>query len=512
MAKEVQVIKATKYLDEKDMIRVAAYCRVSTDSDDQLNSFFAQMQYYNEYIRANERMKLVDIYADEGISGTEVNKRDEFQRLMKDAKNGKIDRVLVKSVTRFARNSLECIESVRTLKSYGTNVYFENDKIDTEKMSSEMMLYIKSAFAQSESLTQSRRVATAIRMKMEEGEFCPTFAPYGYRYEEGKFILVPEEAENVKTIFRLYLSGLGANAILKYLQKNEKSDMEWGIGRITYILTNERYIGDYMMRKTYTPLQLPLRSRPNRGEVERYYYEGANEPIISKEDFEMVKRIKAKREKKFTKITGKKYFFNNKIKCRKCGWVYRKLNKSNDVLLWGCSKKGMTLDVCHAPNLKDEEIRSGFIRMYNILRNNEKVLLDDTITQLQQLKVKANSGNTAIMEIDNELNSLGEQNRAYGNMFSTGVLDQSIYLEKSDRIKKKMTELRSRRKKLLNDDEDELCIEELRKLKRILTEYPDRITSFDELLFDKIVKVLYIEQDGNMSFVLIGELELMVRR
>ena len=141
--KEVKIIRPTKEGEDAGYIRVGAYCRVSTDSEDQLNSFFAQVKYYNDYIRRNEMMRLVDIYADEGITGTEMQKRDEFKRMLKDAKNRKLDRVLVKSVTRFARNSLECIEAVRELKACGVSVFFENDNLDTEQMNSEIILYIK---------------------------------------------------------------------------------------------------------------------------------------------------------------------------------------------------------------------------------------------------------------------------------------------------------------------------------------------------------------------------------
>ena len=179
--KQVKVIKPTIAVISENRTRVAAYCRVSTDSFDQMNSFGAQVKYYNDFIRNSNSMELVDIYADEGITGTCINKRDEFQRMMKDCKAGKVDRIYVKSVSRFARNSLECIESIRLIKKYGTAVFFENDGIDTECMNSEMILYIKSAFAQSESLTGSKRVSTAIRMKMESGDFITTTAPYGYR-------------------------------------------------------------------------------------------------------------------------------------------------------------------------------------------------------------------------------------------------------------------------------------------------------------------------------------------
>ena len=165
--KEVKIIKPTTGEKEK-LLRVGAYCRVSTDSADQLNSFFAQVQHYNDYIRENDTMRLVEIYADEGITGTSVDKRDEFKRMMRDAKNRKLDRILVKSVTRFARNALECIEAVRELKTCGVSVYFENDNIDTGCMNSEMILYIKSAFAQGEAMSASKRGRSHECIKTDE--------------------------------------------------------------------------------------------------------------------------------------------------------------------------------------------------------------------------------------------------------------------------------------------------------------------------------------------------------
>lgn len=511
MEKQVQVIKATKYLDEEDIIRVAAYCRVSTDSDDQVNSFLAQMQYYNDYIRGNEKMKLVDIYADEGITGTDMRKRDEFRRMLKDAKDGKIDRILVKNVFRFARNSLECIEAVRILKDSGVSVYFENDKIDTEKMNSEMMLYIKSAFAQSESLSHSRRMVTSIRMRMESGSFLGGAIPYGYRKVDGALVIEPSEAENVRKIYRLYLSGMGLNSIVKYMKINETGDMLWSIGRISYILANERYMGDYMMHKTFTPNILPLRNRPNRGEEDRYYYENANEPIISREDFNNVQKLKKERKERFSGCDCKKHFFTKKIKCKKCGWVYRLLS-GNDKELWGCSRAGLMVDVCHAPKYTTEEIENAFLRMYNALQENRKSVLEDTINLLQSLKIKCNSGNAVISEIDNELSTLAMQNKAYADMLATETLDLVTYSEKADRTKRKIAELRSRRKKILNSDEEEKCIENLRKLKSLLEDSPQSITKFDNELFDLIVDSVEIDQDGTFIFKVKGGLGLKVGR
>ena len=199
--REIKVIKPTLGANAERKLRMAAYCRVSTDSADQINSFMAQMRYYSDYIRSHDNMTFVDIYADEGITGTCINKRDEFKRMLKDCQNRKIDRILVKSVQRFARNSLECIESVRVFAECGVSVYFENDNIDTKNMNSEMILYIKSAFAQGESLSASKRMSTSFRMKMENGTFVTTTAPYGYRLVGKQLVICPEEAKVVKKIF-----------------------------------------------------------------------------------------------------------------------------------------------------------------------------------------------------------------------------------------------------------------------------------------------------------------------
>ena len=510
VAKEVQVIKATKTGEKSEKIRVAAYCRVSTDKDDQLNSFFAQMRYYRDYVRGNDKMELVDIYADEGITGTELEKRDEMKRLIRDCKHKKIDRVLVKSVTRFARNSLECIETIRTMQSCGVSVLFENDRIDTEKMNSEMMLYIKSAFAQSEATSASKRMSTSIRMKMEDGTYIATSAPFGYKLVNGEYIVVPEEAEVVRKIFALYLQGYGANAIAKMIRNTDGNKREWNRQAIRYILTNEKYIGDTMYQKSFTPAVLPLRNRANRGELPKYYCEGTQEAIVSKEDFTAVKNLMQEREEKhYKQYRNEKKLFYRKIMCRHCGWSYR-VKKLQSGYVWACSRKGLIGGECSSRSYTDGELFRAFVKVYNVLKQNKRVLLDETISQLQTLKVKSNCGNNVIAEIDEKIAMLGRQNSLYSQMLANGVIDEVTYYEKADNLKGEITELRSRRAKIINDDEEETCVEELRQLRRIIEDSPDYIDEMDSALFCKIVKQIYAEDDGALSFVMKGDLELKV--
>lgn len=478
--KEVKIIRPKKAGEQADIIRVGAYCRVSTDSEDQQNSFFAQVKYYNDYIRQNEKMRLVDIYADEGITGTEMRKREEFKRMLKDARSRKLDRILVKSVTRFARNALECIESVRELTSCGVSVFFENDNLDTKQMNSEMLLYIKSEFAQQESVSASRRMSTSIRMRMENGNYRIVSAPYGYKIEDGDLVVSRAEAENVKKIFELYLSGMGEIAIIKHMQTHDMNGGELNRKHVAYILKNERYIGDTLLQKKYTPAVLPLRKRINRGQV------------------------------KYVKQAGERQFFQGKIFCKKCGWGYKKHIKGDSVY-WKCGKKGMTMEECHAPNLSDKDMRAAFVRMFNTLKQNEKTVVNETILQLQALKAKVNGGNGEIGEIDAEMAALSKQNSSYSDLFLKGVIDDILYFEKTDRLKSRMSALRERRLKLVNEDEEEKCLERLRALKRVLDNH-EFLVEMDESLFNEIVDRIYVEQDGALVFVLKCELKLRIER
>lgn len=426
----VQVIRPTSELQaEEHKIRAAAYCRVSTDSEDQENSFLAQVKYYSDFIESKEDMTLVDIYADEGITGTSMSKREDFKRLLKDASLGRIDRVFCKSVSRFARNSLECLESIRALRDYGVTVFFENDNIDTKTMNSEMILYVKSAFAQSEALAGSSRVAASYRMRMERGTFTTYCAPYGYTLKDGKLEIVKEEADMVHRIFQMYLSGIGLNSIAAKLNREaiEGGGKLWNSTTIRYILSNEKYIGDSMTQKTYTPQMLPLRNIPNNGERDKFYISNTHEAIISKEIFDKVQTLlNEKCGNKNQKRNA--YLFSQMIKCEHCGWVYRR-KVQNGIVYWVCSRKGVGGFVCDAPNLPEEVIKKGFITAYNKLRTFQNEILNKTITDLSELQSKRVKGNMEINQIDTEIMKLSEQNSRFENLRRKGILDEISFVE-----------------------------------------------------------------------------------
>lgn len=498
--KEVQVIRPTIGEEAGKLLRVAAYCRVSTDSDDQINSFIAQVKYYNDFIRRSENMTLVDIYADEGITGTCVNKRDEFLRMMSDSKKGKIDRVLVKSVSRFARNSLECIENIRLLKSYGTTVLFENDGIDTEKMNSEMILYIKSAFAQSEALAGSKRVSTAYRMKMENGEFITYTAPFGYKIEDGVLVPIEEYKEIVNRIFTDYLSGIGKGRIAERLNKEQCANREWSVTMIGYILSNEKYVGDSLLQKTYTPEILPLKSKVNHGERDMFYVSGTHEGIVPREIFDAVQR-KRNEFKGNKRNSSAKSIFSDLIFCGDCGWKFKKKVQSGKTY-WVCSKDGISGYRCSSVNVSEESLKKAFVALFNKLKQNQDELVDYTINQLVSLKTKVAGNNREINEIDAEIASLCSQNSMLSRYKIKGIIDDVSFLEQTSELQKQLTALRNRRKKIINDDDNEQCIDKLRELKESLESISEGMMFFDEEIFLNIIERILVFHDGALVFEL----------
>lgn len=236
-------IEATKK-PEDVKLRVAAYARVSSDSEDQENSLAAQTRYYTSQITEKPQWEMVDIYADDGISGTSMEKRADFLRLMKDCRRGLIDKILVKSISRFARNTTECLESVRELQAMGISVYFEKENIDTGRISSEMMLTIFASFAQQESESISGNMTWAWQKRMENGTFIPSSQPYGYCVIDGQIVVDELRAKHIRTIFSLYLSGMSTLDIAHYMAEQSKvapelREIKWTYKGVTRILKNE---------------------------------------------------------------------------------------------------------------------------------------------------------------------------------------------------------------------------------------------------------------------------------
>ena len=336
---KITKINAIPSLDTKK--NVAAYARVSNGKDTMLHSLSAQVSYYSEYIQSHDDWEYVGVYADEALTGTK-DSRENFQRLLMDCRAGKIDIVLTKSISRFARNTVTLLETVRELKNLGIGILFEEQNIDTLSADGELMLTILASYAQEESLSASENVKWRIHNDYEQG-ILPLSVQniYGYkRTEDGGLLIVPEEAEIVRRIYNLFLGGEGCLKIAKILTEDgvpSNSCEKWTEKKVRYILSNEKYIGDLLLQKSFRIDHLTKKTRRNKGEKPQYYVENNHEPIISKELYEEVQAEFERRREKHCKITiPQKYAFTGKIECGLCGKNYRRKVTTTRVV-WICS-------------------------------------------------------------------------------------------------------------------------------------------------------------------------------
>ena len=308
-------------------LQVAAYARVSCGKDEMLHSLAAQVSYYSNLIQSNPEWEYVGVYADEATTGTKGS-RPEFQRLIADCRAGRIDLVLSKAISRFARNTVTLLETVRELKDLGVGVYFEEQNLHSLSGDGELMLTILASYAQEESRSVSENCKWRIRKDYNEGKPSNNIRIYGYDYKAGKLTIIPEEAEVVRMIFADYLSGLGKNAIMKKLVRigiPTKCGGRWRESTVGSILTNEKYIGDMCLQKGFVIDHITKHRKLNNGELAKYYVEDNHEAIINKETFLAVKAEMARRAEKSThprKLSCSE--FSGLITCGRCGAKFRK--------------------------------------------------------------------------------------------------------------------------------------------------------------------------------------------
>ena len=490
-------------------IRVAAYCRVSSSSEDQLHSFATQVQYYTKYINSNDKMELVDIYADEGLTGTKTEHRDEFNRMIADCRKGKIDRVLTKSLSRFARNTADALMYARLLRENGVSILFEKENIDTAYMSSELLLALSGAQAQEESISISKNMRWSIERRMKNGTFLASSTPYGYKIENGEFVIVEEEAEIVRLIFKSYLSGMGKKEIADMLiQQNAPQRFvhsKWESKTVDYILKNPRYIGDALFQKYYMTDTFPFRQRKNYGEKPQFYVEETNPPIIEKADFDMVQKIldsKKCRGRKSSTTTS----LNCKIYC-KCGCFYKPL-KISGKKYWECRKHNVDTKVCDSRRIPERDIYEAFITMINKLRNNCQSIVATAINQIERLNTRYGNMEGKVKEIDKNIAELSNKQLVLARLNSKGMFRAAEYYEKSRKLTAQINELRVQRKRLLQEQDENGTLSKLRKLENILLNIKEPLTEFDEEIFKAVIQKITIPSNTSICFELLGGLKV----
>ena len=493
-------------------LRVAAYTRVSSDSDDQLNSFAAQNRYYAELISGKAEWRMVDIYADEGITGTSAAKREDFQRMMADCRRGLIDQILVKSISRFARNTTELLTMVRGLKELGVSIYFEEQGIDTAAIDLEMILTFPGMAAQKESETISENMRWSYQKRMESGDFNCCKAAYGYELIDGQLYINEAEAVVIRRIFDLYLQGCGKQAIANQLNTDgiprRYGYKTWHLNAIHYILNNERYMGDALLQKNYTTETMPFRKRRNRGEKPQYYVENSNPAIVSREVFQAAQALQ-QRKTAGGSAPKNRYPFSGVLRCPVCGHAYRR-QVTNGTAFWLCSYKASGRSECASDRVPENMVKEAFMRMSGKLADNREELLGDLIRQLEKLQNRTSGSGERIYQLNRQIADVNAQNLVIAQLHSSGILNNAEYAAQSGELNRKVSELRSERRRILMEDEDNEVIESLRALDEIMADYAPT-EDFDEDLFGQIVESITVVSKNALRFCLAGGLALTER-
>ncbi len=500
----VTVIQPTITKEKSAIIRCAAYCRVSSDSENQLNSFMAQTRYYSRIFENSETEKLIDIYADEGITGTCEDKRDEFQRMMKVCRKSKIDRIYTKSISRFARNTRDCLKNVRELKSLGITIYFEKENVDTANMTDEMMITILGGLAQEESISISNNIKWSYQKRFEKGTVNAFSAPFGYELSNGTLIIDEVQAEIVRTIFYLFLSGIGYQRISEICQNKYSEYKEsFSYYGILYILSNEKYIGDSIYQKTFTTNTLPYKKIQNSGQLNKYRISNTHEAIISREIFEKAQILIESRKHNIVKTES---VFKGKIMCDNCGGKYKRKVCRNKVF-WVCCKHDIRAEFCSSKRILESSIKTAFTCLNNKLLYNYKSILEPLYTALQDLKFRRFNGNSNVMELHKEIAKLKEQAHVLARLKTKGFIDNAKHLEQTAELTVKINKLQSELKKLTRSDDEDETLEQIEMLIDYFENEENFMTEFNESAFEFLIEKIVVINQNELEFHIIGGLK-----
>ncbi len=495
-----------------ERLRVVAYARVSTDSEEQLNSYESQKTYYREKIMSNSNWTFIDIYADEGISGTQDYKRENFMLMIDDAINNKFDLILTKSISRFARNTLDTLKYVRLLREHNVAIQFEEEGINTMEMSGELLLTVLSSVAQQESETISSHVKLGLKMKSERGELVGFNNCYGYSYDSktNKMEVIEEEAEIIRYIFKQYTLGHGCDYIARRLDemnvKPRRKD-KWSPGTILGIVKNEKYVGDVIQGKTYTIDAITHKRQRNFGESEKYYMKNHHEAIVSRDIFDQVQeelKRRAGRRPTGRRIGNicKKYALSCKIKCGCCGFTFCRRSvygKNETIPIWKCNNRVLEgkRSCGESKSIKEEVILKSFVDVYNVLCNAKDINIEQLLNNIS----KAMKSDNTKEKINGFIKKKKDQENKKSKLLDLllrGVISEEDYHTKEEVIIDKITKFEDKIEQysLLLEDDNKID-EGINKIKKALN-LKKILSEFDEEVFEALVDYIIIggEIDG----------------
>lgn len=497
--------------------RVAAYARVSTDNDEQISSFDAQMDYYTRHIKSNPDWVFVDVYADEGISATSTKKREGFNKMITDALNGKMDLIITKSVSRFARNTVDTLTTVRQLKEKGVEVYFEKENIYTLDSKGELLITIMSSLAQEESRSISENVTWGQRKRFADGKVS---LPYGHflgyeKDEDGLPKIVEKEAKVVRLIYKLFLEGKTPSGIAKYLTADEISTPSgkniWQQSTVISILQNEKYKGDAMLQKSFTVDFLTKKKKINEGEIPQYYVENSHPAIITPAVFDLVQHEFKKRKSANGYKTGGSCF-SGKIVCGECGSFYgSKVWHSTSKYrrtIWQCNQKFKNEEKCKTPHLYEDTLKAAFLEAFNSILNNKDEILQGYEAIIKDLTDTSKLDKESV-KLKREYEVVAELLRKCVEENAYNALDQAEYqerytalVERYEGVKDGLDEINNRRL------ERNAKRESIAGFMRTLVEKDALLAEFDEELWNATIEKVTVHSEHEVTFTFKDGIEL----
>ena len=504
--KTITVIPARKRVgsrrqvtEEKPKLRVAAYCRVSADRDEQESSYEAQVEHYTEFIDRNPEWQLAGIYANDGISGTNTKKREEFNRMIEDCMASKIDMVITKSISRFARNTLDCLKYIRQLKEKNISVYFEKENINTMDAKGEVLLTIMASLAQQESQSLSQNVKLGLQFRYQAGKVQVNHNRFlGYtKDDEGSLVIVPEEAEIVLRIYREYLEGASLFQIGQGLEadgiKTAAGSDCWLQSTLKKILTNEKYIGDALLQKTYTVDFLNKKRVANNGIVPQYYVENSHPAIIPREKFMKVREEMYRRAHmecgpdQKRRIYSSRYALSSIVYCAHCNDIFRRINWNNrgcKSTVWRClSRVEKNRPSCTARTVKEELLHEVVVRAVNEVITGSASFIPALQASFE--KCLGDSNSAAVEEIDARLLELQQE-----------LLKLANAKQNYDALADEIDELRAEKEELLLQEANKDGIRQrMADMVTFLQSEPGEVTEYSEALVRRMIEKITVYDD-----------------
>ena len=517
--RRVRVIPATKtqgaiHSTHDGKKRVAAYCRVSTDSEEQLNSYEAQKSYYTQKIEESSDWEMAEIYADEGISGTSMKKRTEFKKMITACKRGHIDLIITKSLSRFARNTVDCLETVRLLKANGIGVYFEKENINTLTESSEFLITLFSGFAQAESESLSKNVAWGWRKSAEAGNVYFQYKRMlGYRKgTDGQPEIVPEEAKIIRRIYRRYLAGCSLGQIKQELEQDNIPTAQkverWSSAVIHNILTNEKYMGDALLQKTYTTDFISKKVKKNMGERPMYYVENNHPAIIPRETFDQVQKEMTRRssKRKVLQKSGKtelgkysgKYALTELLVCGECGSPYKRVTWARNGkkrIVWRCvSRLEFGTKYCHnSPTLDESRLHNAILAAMNEYAAIRQEVCPDVLAMVEEAKRAMSQAGAMLLELKKRMDEVSQEQSDVLDRLLANMADAEL----NARMKALTDEKEALKAQILKVQQKEVSMaEQAAKRQQMwdsLKECSAGYTEFDDEFVRQIIRKITVE-------------------